>query len=473
MPVWLVGGAGVPVVLVLYLAGSGGLLRLAIPAVASAVGLALYLRRPIGYLQFTLWTWFLAPLVRRLVDYRCGFDDHNLVLLAPFLVSAISGLTLLRERRNVPSARLAPFYLCMAGIFYGFCVGMIRWKLAAPDAVSPGEVIYGLFNWLAPLLLGIHLLIRFESYAEYKAVIQKTFVMAVLLTGCYGLYQYFAPPAWDTFWLEHVTDLGSESFGRPEPFAIRIWSTMNAPGTFATVLVVGLLLLFSTRSKLKAIAAAAGYSALVLTSVRTAWISWVIALAFLARGAQGRQVRSLLLSLALLPLLLSPLLLNSEIAAAINERVQSFSHLEKDASLGERSTMYSALLSESAANPFGNGLSNRQQIDGYVLDSGFIQMLFSLGWPGLLLFGTGLCLTLSRQGERDADLQEFSLVAKAVQYSLLFALASGLIFTSIAGVIFWIFSVMRCPALTASRPSYLDDRLNRPKSALEEPACAQ
>jgi hypothetical protein len=270
-----------------------------------------------------------------------------------------------------------------------------------------------------------------------------------------------------------VTDLGSESFWRPEPFAIRIWSTMNAPGTFATVLVVGLLLLFSTRSKLKAIAAAAGYSALVLTSVRTAWISWVIALAFLARCAQGRQVRSLLLSLALVPPLLSPLLLNSEIAAAINERVQSFSHLEKDASLGERSTMYSALLSESAANPFGNGLSNRQQIDGYVLDSGFIQMLFSLGWPGLLLFGAGLCLTLSRQGERDADLQEFSLVAKAVQYSLLFALASGLIFTSIAGVIFWIFSVMRCPALAASRPSYLDDRLNRPKSALEEPACAQ
>jgi hypothetical protein len=472
-PVWLVSGAGASLVIALYLAGSGSFLRLAIPAVAFAVGLALYFRRPVGYLQFTLWAWFLSPMVRRLVDYRCGFKDQNLVLLAPFLVSAISGLTLLRERRNTPGSRLIPFYLCMAAILYGFCVGMIRWKLAVPDAVSPSEVIYGLFNWLAPLLLGVHLLLRWEMYEEHKNAIQTTFLWAVLLTGAYALYQYFAPPVWDTFWLEHMTsDVGAESFGRPEPFGIRVWSTMNAPGTFATVLVAGLLLLFSARSRIKGLAAGAGYSALLLSSVRTAWLSWVLALAFLARGAQGRQIRSLLISLALLPVLLSPLLLSPQVAIAAHDRLESLSHLENDTSFGERSRMYSALLSQSASNPFGIGLSNRQQIDGYILDSGLIQMLFALGWPGLLLFIMGLCLALAGQGERNSNLTEFNLVAKAVQFSLLFALSSGLIFTSVGGVLFWMFSVMRRPALPASSISYLDRRHIRLAATTEEHACA-
>ena len=66
------------------------------------------------------------------------------MLLAPFLVTAIAGITLIRERRNVAGSQTAPFFLCMAGVSYGFFVGVIRWRLHASAAESLGAVIYGL-----------------------------------------------------------------------------------------------------------------------------------------------------------------------------------------------------------------------------------------------------------------------------------------------------------------------------------------
>jgi hypothetical protein len=140
--VWVVAAASLLLVFTLGLAGRGALLRIAVAGGAALVGLALYFRRPVGYFHFTLWTWFLTPLVRRLVDWRVGFEDHNLVLLAPFLVSAIAGLTLMRERRANDTVRLFPFFLCMAGILYGFAVGLMRWRLHASASISPGLPLY-------------------------------------------------------------------------------------------------------------------------------------------------------------------------------------------------------------------------------------------------------------------------------------------------------------------------------------------
>src|ERR1700760_564516 len=116
---WMAGGISLLLVAGLFAAGKGPLLRVAIPAGAALVGLSLYLRRPVAYVQFTLWTWFLTPLVRRIVDFRIGYADQNLVLLAPFLVASIAGLTIFgRERAG--NVKVAPFLLCSAGIVYGF-----------------------------------------------------------------------------------------------------------------------------------------------------------------------------------------------------------------------------------------------------------------------------------------------------------------------------------------------------------------
>jgi hypothetical protein len=436
MPVWLVGGAGVPVILALFAAGSGSLLRLAIPAVAAALGLALYLRRPIWYLQFTLWTWFLTPLVRRLVDYRCGFVDQNLVLLAPFLVSAIAGLTLFRERNNVAPARVAPFYLCMAAILYGFCVGMIRWKLGAPDAVSPGEVIYGLFNWLAPLLFGLHLYLRAaRDEGQTFAGIQSTVVWATIFMGCYGVYQYVAPPAWDSFWLESLPGgLEVSTFGRPNPYEVRVWSTMNAPGPFAAALTACLMMLIAVRSRLKYLALTAGSVALFLSLSRSAWLGCAIALLFckqlLSTGARNLIV--------LTTLLVVPAFLVSQTQSAspFVERITSIFHPEKDESAQARWETHALLLPEVLSNPSGIGLNNLSTYKQHALDSGPIRMLLSLGQPGTLLFAVGLTIALLPLFGKTNDIP--LIVCRALVVSYLAQLLSNSTFVGSTGAMFWL-----------------------------------
>jgi hypothetical protein len=445
MPVWLVGGAGAPVILALYLAGAGSLLRLAVPAVAFAVALALYFRRPMRYLQFTLWTWFLTPLVRRLVDFRCGFQDQNLVLLAPFLVSAISALTLLRERRNVSSARLAPFYLCIAGILYGFCVGMIRWKLAAANAVSPSEVAFGLLNWLVPLLFGLHLFLD-SSRDDVQAFsyLQPTFLWATLLTSVYGVYQYLAPPAWDRFWLESLPGaLEASSFGRPYPFEVRVWSTLNAPGPFSDLLLVGLILLLQSRWVLKPAGAIAGVIALTLSVVRAAWLSLAVGIVAFLRYMSPRQRVRVIAGTVLAILLAASLITVPQARDMVIERLNTLTDLKNDGSVRERTLMYSAMGREIRENPSGLGLRNGIVLEGFPIDSGLVATLLSLGWCGSLLLGIGLCSTFSfRARPIDRDIPLYG-ASHAICLSLLLQLVAGNTFVGFTGVLFWTFFSMR------------------------------
>jgi hypothetical protein len=151
-PVWLAGIGSLLVFFALAAAGQAAILRIAIPACATLTGLAFYFRRPIGYIHFSLWAWFATAFVRRLVDWRFGYQDQSLVLLTPFLVSSIAGLTLARERRNVPGLNLAPFLLSVTGIFYGFIVGIIRWRLDDQSSVTLAANVYGLATWLCCFL---------------------------------------------------------------------------------------------------------------------------------------------------------------------------------------------------------------------------------------------------------------------------------------------------------------------------------
>jgi hypothetical protein len=437
--VWVTAAGSLLLVLGLIISGRGGLARLAIPAGSVLVGLTLYLRRPIGYIHFALWTWFVTPLVRRLVDWRAGFEDHNLVLLAPILVSAIAGLTLLRDRRLAAAVRLTPFFLCIAGILYGFSVGLIRWRLHASEATSPGEIVYGLFNWLSPLLFGLHLYIRWPMYEEHKCAVQKSFLWAVLLLGAYGVYQFVAPPVWDRSWLEHMlSDVGAEAFGRPEPFQVRIWSTLNSPGTLANVLLAGLLLLFFVRSRIKPLAAAAGYSAFLLTLVRTSWLGWLVGLAVLAQSTKGRQIPRLLLSLVLLPFLVSPLMLNPQIASVVTDRLQSFQSARQDDSFQDRAEEHRALLTSLAADPFGEGLNNAESFHGYTMDSGIIQLFYGCGWIGSVLFllGVALCARGMRSGRKSTD--PIAAAYRAVLAAMILEQLSGNTLIGPSGAVLWV-----------------------------------
>jgi hypothetical protein len=105
--------------LLCILAGAGGLLRLAYPAIALLVGLFLFKRYPVLYIGFTWWIAFLTPFVRRLIDWQSGWVDPSPVLLAPFLVMMLTGLTFVQYLPRYLRQDGLPFILSAAGVLYG------------------------------------------------------------------------------------------------------------------------------------------------------------------------------------------------------------------------------------------------------------------------------------------------------------------------------------------------------------------
>jgi hypothetical protein len=425
-------GFSILIVAGLAVTGRAQLLRVSIPLVAALIGLVLYLNRPVLFLQYALWVWFLVPLVRRLVDWRFGFVEQNYVLLAPFLVSAVAGLSLLPPR---PSASIRPpmaFVLCGASILYGFVIGMLAERSA--------EMVFGLVNWLTPMIFGLHVYLNWPRYEQYKAAITRTFLWALVLMGLYGIYQYVLPPAWDRYWLENVMEGGSNSFGRPEPFEIRVWSTMNSPGPFANTVMAGLLLLFAIRSPLKLPSAVAGYLSFLLSVVRAAWLSWVVGFISIMKNANPRVIFRAVLSLALLIVCLVPLVSDPRVSTALGDRFKTFTDLGHDESAGARMQLYRESIEDALRSPFGYGLKTLDATHGKI-DSGILTLVFSLGWLGGIVFVVGLA-SLLFGGHTHVRQDDFANASRAIALAILAQIVAGAVFVNVTGALFWIFGAM-------------------------------
>jgi hypothetical protein len=437
----LVAGLGVLVVAALWLSGKGQLVRIALPAMAMLVALALQASRPVLYVQYSLWVWFLTPLVRRIVDWRFDYAEPNFILLAPLLVSSVAGLALVSPGRRSNARVPVAFALCGSAILYGFIVGLVL----HPSA----ETVYGLVNWLCPLLFGLYVYLDWQRYDEYRAAITKTFLWGVLILGFYGTYQFFFPPAWDTFWLTNVQyQAPNPSFGLPEALAIRVWSTLNAPGPFANTMMVGLFLLFIIRSPLKLPAAVGGYLSFLLSGVRTAWLSWIIGFALVLKNAQPRVVVRVFVSVILLLVCLVPLVGDPRVASVVGDRAKTLTDLGHDESFGGRMDMYRTLVSDAIDSPFGHGLSNMTMTrQGMAIDSGFLAIFFSLGWLGTTLFGIGILSLFVAQQRIPEKSDQFAAISRTIMIAMLAQLIAGNIFNGINGAIFWIFVGMNLSAL--------------------------
>lgn len=430
----IIGALSAAALAALWVAGSGTLLRIAYPAAAALSGLVLYRSNPIGYVKYALWIWFITPLVRRIVDIRCGWAETNLVLLAPFLVSAVVMIAFLskgnRAWSNIPIA----FVLCATAILYGFVIGL----LVKPSA----ELCFGLLNWICPLVFGLHLYQNWDKYEQYQEAIGRTFILGALLMGTYGVFQFLNPPAWDRFWLENVQRTAGASFGQPEPLLIRVWSTMNAPGPFANTIMMGLILLFAVRSSWKLPAAIAGYTSFLLSAVRTAWLSWVIALVWILKSANPRVIARIIVSVGLLVVCLIPVMSDSRLATVIGNRLDTFSDLKHDDSFGARMEMYRILGRDVIENPFGQGLQVSEVSRGIAVDSGILLMLFSFGWIGTFIFAAGILCVLARTGFGNKKKDEFRVALKAGMIGLVAQLIGGNIFVGVSGAMFWMFAGM-------------------------------
>lgn len=418
-----------------YFVGAANLLRIIFPVSAFLVGIFLYLRHPILYLGFTWWIWFITPLLARLIDYRVGWDPTRQILVAPYLVVLITTASIIKNLPRALKEGGLPFILALIAVIYGLLVGLLY--------NQPISVIRGFLDWFAPIIFGFHLFINWRDYPSYRQNIQRVFIWAVLLIGAYGIYQFIFAPEWDRFWL--IESKMFTSAGSPKPFGMRVWSILHSPGTFGAVMQTGLLLLFTSYGPLIFPASVVGYLSFLLSQVRTSWGCWLLGILIMLGSVKAKVQMRLAVIILIMVLSIIPLVTIKPISEVVTRRLESFSKLEEDSSFQDRSKTYDRNLNLALSTPLGNGVGNiwkvnekTGQIEVVVIDSGILDMFFTLGWFGAIPYTSGLVLILvavinCTEAKRDV----FISAARAIGISSCAQLIiySGML--GVAGMIMW------------------------------------
>lgn len=416
-------------------------LKYVYPMATLCLGALLYWRRPGLYIGFTWWLWFLTPEVRRLVDYARGWDPVNPVMLAPYLVSALTFFTLVYHLPKLQLKTLFPFFLIFLGLFYAYAIGIYR--------AGASSATYQLIEWLVPAVFAFYLIVHWRKYPEYRRAVQLTFAWGSLIMGAYGLIQFLYLPAWDQYWMIS-SPIGS--LGQPVQFELRVFSTLNSPAPFGMVMMVGLLLLLGGDGRLlRWPAAAIGSVGFLLSLVRQAWGGWLVAVILII--AQSRRSRpGLLLTLAAVALLAMPLLTVGPVANSINERLETLTDLSQDNSFQARVEFYKETMPLAFLRPGGEGLGSTgrstklsasegtgELSENAAFDSGVMEIPFVLGWPGSILYIAGLIWLVSRALRSRNSEDSFAVASVSIALSILVLLIFNDTVTGVAGMLFWSF----------------------------------
>jgi hypothetical protein len=414
---------------VCILAHAGSVLRIAFPLGSLVLGVILYFRYPVLYLGFTWWLWFLTPFVRRLVDYQSGWQDPSVVLLSPFLATIVTFYTFVLHSPKSYYEGGLPFILAFIAVLYSFLIGVVNG--ASTAALVP------LLNWLTPILFGFHLFVHWRDYPSYRQNIQRTFMWGVLVTGAYGVLQYMVAPAWDRFWITSAHEI---AVGVPEPLGFRVFSTMNSPGPFALVTMAGLLLLFNSKGTLLFPSAAVGYLSFLLSLVRSAWIGWSVGLISLFTSLKASFQIRLIITILVMGICVLPLTTIEPFSHVINTRIETLSKPSNDISYNERSETYDRSFGLALSQGIGVGMGVIDRYSGLILDSGILEMLFTLGWLGTIPYVSGIVLILFNLWQSSAGrFDPFVSTARAVSTGALVQIVLGNVLIGLPGMVVWCF----------------------------------
>src|SRR5580700_5044155 len=410
-------------------AHQGTVLTLAFPVLATLTGLWLYFKSPARYVGFMWWLWFLSPEVRRLADWSKGaFTPTSLIQVAPLAVTMISGLSLIRHYPVLGPRRGLPVLLILAGLAYAFMVGVV--------SSGPLAATYDLANWLYPILIGFHIMANTRDYPAYRDTIVNTFIWGMLVMGAYGLVQFAIMPPWDALWM-----LGSQmnSQGDPVPMGVRVFSTMNSSGPFAFAMMGAMVYVMAATHRVRWIAAALGFFAFALSLVRSTWGGWVIALLIQLVKSNNKVRVRIVASGLLLAGLCVPLLAVGPVADRMQTRLNSIVNLKDDQSYAARNEFYATFAKTAFTDVSGEGMgatgtSTKLSNDGGQLgqygnfDSGVMNIPFVLGWPGTLLYLSGILWLLVRAVLASFKMRDDKFVSASLSLGL--AIFAMLLFTN-------------------------------------------
>jgi putative inorganic carbon (HCO3(-)) transporter len=387
-----------------------------------------------------LWAYWLAvPAVRRALDLVVDAPAADPLSLLP--VVGTGALALLEMRR----ARLSAAAGRTLGVAaFGFLLGVPAGLVADPLAFGFGAAAYG--AGLAAFVLGW----ADARQGDGDLTLRRTLAVAILPIAAYGIAQYFTPlTAWDANWVETV-DLSS--IGAPQEGHIRIFSTLNSPGTLAAVLALAIVFTLPERGRplLRAAVFAVGLLALALTFVRSIWLALVIGLLVYAAAARGRAAGKVVGIVAVVLVLVIGVGGSHPTTRAFTERVTSLGDLEGDVSAQERIQFTNELLPTAAQQPLGAGIGQaglavelEESSDSESLtsvDNGYLAVLYQVGPPGfvLVLIAMGASTVAAvRAARRPGGARTRRCAILAAFVMLLVAEASGDMLFGITGAVFW------------------------------------
>ncbi len=416
-------------------------LQIAFPLGTFSVGIFLYFKYPILYLGFNWWIWFLSPFVSRLVEYQNSITDQGfrLIILSPYLVTICTGISFFRYLPKLYKREGLPFLLAFSSLMYALLIGLVQGN-------SLIKVIQGILSWLPGIFLGFHILANWQEYPAYRENTQKVFYWGVLVMGIYGIVQYIVAPDWDKFWLTNAEDL-QLCCGWPEPFMIRVWSTLNYPFTFGYAMMACLLLLLSHQNTASVPAIISGFLSFLLSQVRGAWMGFSIGLIIFLFSLNSRLKFRLIVTIFIITAFLISLASSSPLFDVITSRILTLSSGQEDGSAMERQRIYTELFNSTIGEIVGKGMGG-----SIIIDAGILDILNTLGWFGLFFYGIGIYLLFySLFSYAEARFDPFMNASRSIVISVFVTTPFNNSMMLLPGVFFWGFGGM---VLAANRYYY-------------------
>jgi O-antigen ligase len=248
-------------------------------------------------------------------------------------------------------------------------------------------------------------------------------------------------PAWDALW---VIEADNPAFGTPDPFSVRVFSTMASPVPLGVASFVGLILLMRQRGNASILATVAGYTSLALCTVRSAWGLWAIGTVLVLFREKEKLFRFLFVTLAAMFLLFLSTSFQS-VRDVLQTRLETFSDLSDDGSFQARTSGYEEMVKYVLANPIGSGLgamdivlAGKSELGGR--DSGILEIALSLGWVGGATYFFALALIVWNGLTGPVSRTPFEIAAVAISIAVISHMVLSTITGGFSGMALWSFA---------------------------------
>lgn len=328
--------------------------------------------------------WVFAPFLRRVLDVVDPTSvGPDILSLTPFM--ATGSVAVLAFMRYRPPRSINLF---VGMVIAGFAIG-IPMGFAAPFAL-----VFGVFAYISAIL-GVY--IGYANGRERRFTLEQLLLPMVLISSVYGVWQGIIPrlPVWDQTWLlkSNFGSVGSKELG-----TFRVFSVLNSPYTYASLVATYLAMLFVSRkvSLLRLATALVALAGIFLTQSRGAWVSVVGGLVIITFFTGGRALPRLA-GLALMLVGMYVALGSSPAGQAVVQRASSISAGADDKSGSDRLDAITTLGPQALAKPLGAGIGSvgaasdlNPSPPASLVDNGFLIMLYQVGPVGFLLVGFGI-----------------------------------------------------------------------------------